>query len=128
MYKGTKPQNWSKRWLLPLSQHQISQHQNKFIVPRTFIQDCGTKNVLGDIINDFNFEEKQAIYYYFGTDCASIDEISKVTELSQNHTLSVLNLYWERLSLKLDFFKKIIHYDQDDLLLISDLLFLESVP
>ena len=92
-------------------------------VPRAFVQDFWTKKVLTDIINDFSFEEKQAIYYYFAMSPVAIDDVAKVAQLSQNHTVSTLNLYSERLVLKLDFFKKIADYDSDDLLPVVELLF-----
>jgi len=96
-------------------------------VPKAFMQNANAKQVLRDLINDFNFEEKQVIYYYFAMDEPTVADIARITELSVIHVISVLNLYAERLTAKLDFFKKIIDYDVNELLPVSELLFLESL-
>ena len=93
-------------------------------IPSSFVKNDDVKWVLRDIINDFQFEEKQAIYYSCASD-ATIEDVAKKIELSQNHVSSVLTLYLERLMCKIDFFKKIIPYDESDTLSISELLFLE---
>jgi len=108
------------RWQQPLPRHL-----SKPTVPRAFIQDFWTKKVLSGIIDEFSFEEKQAIYFYFSMSPVGLDDVAYAAELSQNHTVSVLNLYSERLMSKLDFFKQIVPYEPDDLLPVVELLFSE---
>lgn len=100
----------------------------KQVVPKAFIENISTKTVLQDVVNDFSFEEKQVIYYYFAMETPTASEVTRVTELSTNHVDSVLNLYIERLNSKIDFFKKIIDYNADELVPVSELLFLEPMP
>ena len=106
-------------------QQPLPRQLNMPTVPRAFIQDFWTRKVLNGIINDFSFEEKQAIYFYFTMSSVGIDDVAYAAELSQNHTVSVLNLYSERLMSKLDFFKQIVPYEPDDLLPVVELLFSE---
>ena len=108
------------RWQQPLLRHL-----SKLTVPNAFIQDYWTKKVLIGIIDEFNFEEKQAIYYYFAMSPVTIDVVAKAAQLSQHHTVSALNLYSERLKQKLDFFKQIVDYESDDLVPVVELLFSE---
>jgi len=93
-------------------------------IPRAFIQNDDTRWVLCDIISDFNYEEKQAIYYCCVLD-VTVEDVAERIELSPNHVASALGLYSERLESKLRFFKKIVPYDENDLLPICEILFLE---
>jgi len=90
-------------------------------VPRAFISHAKVKHVLCDTVEDFGFEEQEALYFYCFLNLP-ISEISKSTGLSHNHVVSVLCLYSERLSTKLSIFKKALPYDANDLLPISEIL------
>jgi len=93
-------------------------------IPRAFVNHTKIKYVLCCTIEDFGYEEKEAIgfFCYLG---APISEISEATGLSQNHIESVICLYSERLATKLDIFKKALPYDTNDLLPVSEILSLE---
>jgi len=93
-------------------------------VPRVFIEHPKIKYVLYHTIDEFDFEEKEAIYFYCILDLP-ISEIAKIIGISQNHVASALGLYSERLNFKLDVFKKAISYDTNDVLHVSEVLFLE---
>jgi len=93
-------------------------------VPRAFVDNVDVKYVLGDIINDFNHEEKVAIYFYY-TLGLTIGDLAESTELSCAHVESVLNLYSERLTVKLCFFQTFVPYHPKDVMPVSELLFLE---
>ena len=93
-------------------------------VPRAFINHPKIKYVLYHTINEFDFEEQAAIYYYCFIGL-SVSKIAALTELTPNHVASTLNLYSEKLLLRLDIFKKAIPYDTDDLLPVSELLSLQ---
>jgi len=97
----------------------------KTSIPKAFIKNDDSRWVLCDIISSFGFEEKQAIYYCCVLD-VTVEDVAQRIELSPNHVASVLGLYWERLESMLRFLKKIMPYDKDDLLPISEILFLES--
>jgi len=102
----------------------LPQHLKNPNIPKAFIENDDVRFVLCNLITDFEHEEKQAIYYYSVLD-ATIDEIAKSIELSPAHVASALGLYSERLASKLKFFKKIMPYNEGDLLSISEILFLE---
>jgi len=89
-------------------------------VPRAFIKRGKIKLILCHIAEDFGHEEQQALYFYCFLD-VPIDEIAEKVGLSQNHIASVLVLYSERLTIKLDFFKRAIFYDANDLLPVSEI-------
>ena len=93
-------------------------------VPRVYIEHPKIKYVLSHTIEEFDFEEKIAVYFYCFLDLP-INEIAELTELSQSRVASVLGLYSERLKFKLGVFKKAISYDVNDMLPVSELLFLE---
>lgn len=95
-------------------------------IPRAFIEHAKVKHVLLHTIEYFDREEQQAIGCFYYSDL-SINDISKVTELSENHILSVINLYSERLEARINVFKKCVPYDANDMLQISDILFQEDV-
>ena len=90
-------------------------------IPKAFIEHKKAKYVLFDTIDDFGYEEQQAIHSFYITSLP-IEEISKVVELSENHVLSVIVLYAERLTSKLDIFKKVLPYNVDDMLQVSEIL------
>jgi len=96
----------------------------KINIPKAFIKNADSRCVLCDIISDFGYEEKQAIYYCSVLD-TTIEDVAAKIELSPFHVASVLGLYSERLATKLRFFKKIMVYDESDLLPVSELLFFE---
>ena len=106
---------------------QFPQQLSVPIVPRAFMQNYYIRYVLCDIISDFSFEEQQAIYYCCVTDFPTIEAVAKLVELSQTRVISVLNLYSERLYAKLQFFKKIATYDENDLISVSEMLFHGSI-
>ena len=64
------------------------------------------------MIDDFEHEEQIAIYFFCFADL-TISEIAQITELSNNHVISALNLYSERLSSRLKILEKAIHCDSD---------------
>jgi len=103
---------------------QLPGQLKKTSIPRAFIKNDDARWVLSDIISDFSFEEKQAIYYSCVSN-ATVEDVAEKIELSPTHVASVLTLYLERLAHKLDFFKKFLPYDETDLLPISEILFLE---
>ncbi|MCL1786506.1 MAG: hypothetical protein FWG38_00855 [Defluviitaleaceae bacterium] len=94
-------------------------------IPKAFVEDANARWVLSDIINDFYHEEKQAIYYSYAWDGAA-ENIGEKIELSQTHVASALWLYRERLTSKLDFFKRIIPHDENDHVPVSEILFPET--
>ncbi|MCL2425353.1 MAG: hypothetical protein FWD05_03340 [Oscillospiraceae bacterium] len=95
-------------------------------IPKAFIQEESSKLFLCNLIENFNFEEKQAIYYCTVVDNASIDEIAKKIELTPEHVIGVLLIYSERLKYKLNFFKKIMPYDENDTIPLEEMLFIEA--
>ena len=90
-------------------------------VPRAFLNRTKVRLMLCDIAEEFGFEEQQALYYYCFLD-VSIEEIAKRVGLSQKHVASVLGIYSERLTNKLDVFKKALPYDTNDLVSVSEIL------
>ena len=90
-------------------------------VPRAFINNDKIKLVLCHIANDFEFEERQALYFYCFLG-APINEIAEKVGLSQKHVVNVLGLYAERLTNKLDLFQKSLPYDANDSLPVSEIL------
>jgi len=90
-------------------------------IPRAFITRGKIKLILCHTAEDFGYEEQQALYLYCFLKIP-IDEIAGKIGLSQNHIASVLVLYSERLTTKLDFFKRAMPYDANDLLPVSEIL------
>jgi len=90
-------------------------------IPMAFIRHSQVRHVLSHTVERFDFEEQIAIYLYCILELP-IDEIAISTELSENHIVSVLTLYVERLSFKLDLFKKAVPYNADELAHISEML------
>lgn len=94
-------------------------------IPRAFIENAKISYVLLHTIEGFGREEQQAIGCFYYLDLP-IEEISKLTELTENHISSVVGLYSERLESKINLFKKCVPYDADDMLQINDILFREK--
>jgi len=92
------------------------------LIPRAFIEHAKVKHVILHTIEYFDREEQQAIGYFYLSDL-SVNDISKMTELTENHILNAMGLYSERLEAKIKVFKKCIPYDAQDMLHVSDILF-----
>ncbi|MCL2391957.1 MAG: hypothetical protein FWC66_05025 [Oscillospiraceae bacterium] len=90
-------------------------------VPKAFITRDKVKLVLCHTAEDFGYEEQQALYFYCFLN-KPISEIAEKIGLSQSHVVSVLRLYSERLTNKLNLFKKALPYDADDVLPVSEIL------
>jgi hypothetical protein len=112
---GTMQANGRRRLSLSLMQMEMPK------VPRAFIKRGKVKLILCHIAEDFGHEEQQALYFYCFLD-VPIDEIAEKVGLSQSHVASVLVLYSERLTDKLNLFKRAILYDANDLLPVSEIL------
>jgi len=90
-------------------------------IPRTFIRHTKVNQILCHTIEDFDYEEQAAVYYFCFLGLP-ISEIAALTQLSQPHVVGALTLYSERLKSKLDVFKKAVPHDADDLLPVSEIL------
>ncbi|MCL2392644.1 MAG: hypothetical protein FWC66_08605 [Oscillospiraceae bacterium] len=90
-------------------------------IPSAFIKRDKIKLVLCHTAEEFGHEEQQALYLYCFLQIP-VSEIAEKVDLSQNHVKSVLALYLERLTKKLDLFKKALPYDADDVLPVSEIL------
>jgi len=109
-----------QEWQLSLLPRQIKRTS----IPKAFFNNDDSRWVLCDIISDFQHEERQAIYYCSVLD-TTIEDVAVKIELSPFHVASTLGLYSERLEAKLRFFKKIMVYDENDLLPVSELLYIQ---
>ena len=101
--------------------HGIEQLK-QYEIPKAYITDTDTHIILRALMDDFDFEEKQALYYYVNID-SSIEEIAQISGLSCTHVVSILNLYRERLEYKLDFLKKVKPHEADEMLPLCILLY-----
>ena len=90
-------------------------------IPEAFIKHHKVKHVFFHIIDDFDYEEKVAIYFYCFENLP-ISQISGLTKLSQNHVASTLNLYSEKLVEKVQFFKETMPFNADELLTVREIL------
>ena len=99
------------------------QLNRKPTVPRAFVTHPKIKYEVYSIIEHFDREEQQAIGYFYYIDNVSIKEIAERTELTENRVLGSICLYAERLEAKLEFFKRILPYDKNDVLQMTDILF-----
>jgi len=77
--------------------------------------------VLCATVEDFSHEEQQAIYLYHYMEL-SCPSIARILELTEQHVISALGLYTERLASKLELFKKVQPYDDADMLHVRDIL------
>jgi len=94
-------------------------------IPRAFIEHSKIKYVLSHTIESFCHEEQQAIYIHSILDLP-VSDIANFTDLSQNHVVSVLDLYSERLASKLCIFQKAAPYNPNHVLPVSELLFMQD--
>ena len=90
-------------------------------IPRAFINHEKVKHVLCSTIEDFDYEEQQAIYFFCFMGLPT-KAISKAVKLTETHVVSVIGLYAERLASKLCLFKKALPYNADDMLQVSEIL------
>ena len=81
-------------------------------ISRRFLENKLIMQVLCSTIEDFNFEEKATIYLYCIIDMP-VEEITKMTSLSEIHVLSTLIMYFERLTFKLKVFEKALGESSD---------------
>jgi len=102
----------------------LKEATNQVKIPKVFLEHPKIKYLFHGLIDQFNFEEKRAIYFYYFSD-KGIDEIIAVTDMTFTHVESVLQLYTERLEAKVKFFKKILPYNSNDQFSVSELLFSE---
>jgi len=90
-------------------------------VPKSFARHPKVMEALYAIVEDFNFEEQQAIYYHHHTKL-SPQTIANVLELTEPHVISALTLYAERLASRIDLFKRTLPHDADDTMQPGDIL------
>jgi len=103
---------------------QATLHLNRApTIPRAFVAHSKLKYAVYHIIEDFGHEEQQAIGYFYYLNDATIKDIAEKTELTENRVLGSICLYAERLESRLKFFKKLLPYDPDDVVQITDVLF-----
>ena len=91
------------------------------LIPRAFVGHRKIMQVLCATVDEFSHEEQQALYYhhYIGLD---LPAIARTVLLTENHVRSTLNLYAERLTAKLELFKKAMSYNENDTLHVRDIL------
>jgi len=89
-------------------------------IPRVFITNTRINQVLRLTIDEFSYEEKIIIYLYYLVEL-DINEIVSLTEIPRLYVISTLVLYYERLSFKLNVFKKSVSYDMTDLVPIQEM-------
>jgi len=89
-------------------------------IPRAFITDTQINQVLLLTIEEFNYEEKIIIYLYCFAEL-DINKIADLVEVSRWYVKSTLVLYYERLSFKINIFKKAVPYDVTDLVTIQEM-------
>jgi len=94
----------------------------KVEIPRAFMGNDRIMRVLYSTIEEFENEEKQAIYFYYHLKLP-LRAIACNLALSKMHIISTLGLYTERLASKIDLFKKALPYNADDTIQICDILF-----
>ena len=90
-------------------------------IPSAFLAHDKIKYVLHHTIQEFNFEEQQAIRFY----CVlglPISELTLATGLTPTCILSVLTLFAERLRWRLNVFMQAIPTNPNDSLPVSDML------
>lgn len=94
-------------------------------IPRSFISHSKISSVLLLTINEFNYEEQSVIYLYYLVKLP-ISEIATFTELTVMHVISTLVLYSEKLAARLSIFKKVLSYDENDMVSIKEMFELEG--
>jgi len=90
-------------------------------IPKVFVMQGKVLQLLQAVIDDFDFEEQQAIYFYYHMDLA-LGDIAGAVGLSEQHVAAVLGLYTERLSGRLELLKKAMTFEEGDSLPIRDIL------
>jgi len=90
-------------------------------IPRSFALHDKIMEVLYATVEDFNCEEQQAIYYHYHM-ALSPCTIAKVLELTEQHVVSALGLYAERLATRIDLFKRTLPHDDQDMMQTSEIL------
>jgi len=101
--------------------HSVESYIKMPDIPRAFVANNNAKRILAHAVDEFGFEEQQAIYYYCYLSMP-IHGIAWLLELSELHVTSVLGLYKERVAALLDFFKKALPHDANDGLDIKEIL------
>jgi len=91
------------------------------MIPKAFVNNERINSVLSYTLEEFSYVEQAAIYYYCYLQL-SIKEISDLTELSPVHVESVLVIFSEILTYKLEIFKKSVSFNSDDMLPVSSIL------
>jgi len=77
--------------------------------------------VLCATVEDFSTDEQQAIFYFHHLDL-SPGTIARTMQLTEQHVTSVLGLYAERLTCKLELFKQVLTHDKNETLQVRDIL------
>jgi len=95
-----------------------------YCIPKAFLESLDSRVMLCSVIEKFTFEEKQVVYYCSIFD-TTVEEISERVELSPDHVIGTLLLYAERLEARLDFFKRVMQYDENDVLPLEEMLFMQ---
>ena len=98
-------------------QMQLSTSQ----IPREFIDHSRIGQVLHHVISEFNPEEQAVIYLYHLVKLP-IDEIVTLTELANIYVVSILVMYSQKLTAKVELFKEALPYDKDNLVSVGELL------
>jgi len=97
------------------------QPPNQVDIPRAFVEHPRVKYLFYHQINKFDYEEKVAIHFHHFAGM-TVNEIADLTQLTHSHIDSVLQLYSERLTQKVCFFKSILPYNADEQLSVSEML------
>jgi len=101
----------------PTPKQQINMPQ----IPRAFVCNGNALRILTHAVEEFGYEERQAIYFYCYLSMP-ISGIAKATDLTETHVTSVLGLYSERVKSLLTFFKRALPHDARDGLHVREIL------
>ena len=96
---------------------QLSQPE----IPKAFLTHDRIMQILCATVEDFNAEEQQAIYYFHHLEL-SPRTIARTLQLTEQHVVSALGLYAERLTGKLELFKQVQPHNESDTLQVRDIL------
>jgi len=96
------------------------------LIPKCFLDDPSIAQILASTINEFEFEEKVAIYLFCTTNL-SINEIATITELFEFSTKKALLRFVESLSVKLSIFEDDEKSSSSDKAFVRELFALENV-
>ena len=102
----------------------ITQSSVPFVpkIPKAFMVHNNIMQILSTTVFEFGYEEQQAIYYHYFLDLPP-GVIARVVQLSKKHVVNTLGLYAQRLEVKLDFFKRVQPYDENETVQVRDILF-----